>query len=156
MDVKVLLLLLLAAAWRCDARCLHNQTRLKRLAERWQRRFSEPRADGAPTSCPAHLLRSGGGGGIHERSLSPWRYVKKTLKDHLPETYSEAECLCAGCVLFDGETGTINETEQYNSAPVVQARTFLKKVPCRGQSGYRLEPVQVQVQVGCTCVAPLH
>lgn len=80
----------------------------------------------------------------------------KTNKDHFPSTYSEAQCLCSGCILIqdslDEENAMIPAVNyDYNSVPIKQNRVFLKRELCSDGKKYHLKPVTVEVAVGCVC-----
>lgn len=79
------------------------------------------------------------------------------MKDHFPPTFSEAQCLCSGCILVpDGSKNHVvpSENHDYNSVPITQSRVFLKKQRCADGRTYQLKPEVLQVAVGCTCVRP--
>lgn len=73
-----------------------------------------------------------------------------TKEDHFPSSYSEAQCLCSGCVLIQNNKNPV-ESHDYNSHPVTQSRVFLKRELCDDGRRYYLKPVTVKVAVGCTC-----
>ncbi|XP_077452147.1 interleukin-17C isoform X1 [Stigmatopora argus] len=125
----------------------------------------------APYECPLDLY-------LHlwdleDRSLSPWRYVsadewferrphsgrpglkssRKSMKDHYPDTYVEAQCLCSGCIIVKNK-GPPELNNDYNSVTVNQTRVFLKREPCSDKGMYYLKPVSVTVSVACTCATP--
>uniref|UniRef100_A0A3Q2YF27 Interleukin 17c n=1 Tax=Hippocampus comes TaxID=109280 RepID=A0A3Q2YF27_HIPCM len=113
----------------------------------------EPRgavAHDSPFACPLDLYMPWD---LKERSLSPWRYVSKPMKDHYPSTYVEAQCLCSGCIMIKNQ-GTPELSHDYNSVPLTQTRVFLKRERCTDEQKYYLKPVSVVVTVGCTCARP--
>ncbi|XP_054633684.1 interleukin-17C [Dunckerocampus dactyliophorus] len=91
-------------------------------------------------------------GPTNDRSLSPWRYVRKTMENHYPSSYIEAQCLCSGCIII--ENGVHKLSHDYNSVPIPQSRVFLKRELCSEGHGYYLKPVSVEVVIGCTCATP--
>ncbi|KAM7396153.1 hypothetical protein PAMP_019216 [Pampus punctatissimus] len=143
--------------WTCKInRCL-TEDKVESIAERWLKRYNLPPAVGSSAatldstvSCPLALYEHMKPyEALNNRSLSPWRYVRVHKKDHYPETYVEAQCLCSGCIIFENDIPVENDT--YNSVPVIQSKTFLKKKLCPNKKTYSLEPVSVNVAVGCTC-----
>lgn len=90
--------------------------------------------------------------------LTFFHFRLRSMKDHFPSTYSEAECLCSGCILIQNQPGRGRvpvENFSYNSVPIMQSRVFLKRELCSDSSNkYRLTPVSQDVAVGCTCVRP--
>uniref|UniRef100_A0A8C9Z3P8 Interleukin 17C n=2 Tax=Sander lucioperca TaxID=283035 RepID=A0A8C9Z3P8_SANLU len=157
MDMKQILIfgLLLVPVW---TRCYEDDQELQDAAERkLMTSYTQPEepqttaAPDSPASCPVeHFPKQSAD---HARSLSPWRYVLVTKKDHFPSTYAEAQCLCSGCILIQNNSPPM-ESHDYNSVPVKQTRVFLKKEPCDGGKKYHLKPVTVKVAVGCTCLRP--
>ncbi|KAM8891995.1 interleukin-17C isoform 2-T2 [Spinachia spinachia] len=101
-------------------------------------------------TCPVALFPQQPPQHIRDRSLSPWRYVRVTKQDHFPSSYSEAKCLCSGCILIQGNKPPV-ESHDYNSNPVTQSRVFLKRELCDDGRRYYLKPVTEEVAVGCTC-----
>lgn len=80
------------------------------------------------------------------------------MKDHFPSTYSEAECLCSGCILIQDVPGKGRvpvENFSYTSVPIIQSRVFLRRDLCGDGGTYRLTPVSRDVAVGCTCARPM-
>uniref|UniRef100_A0AAQ5X2I6 Interleukin 17c n=2 Tax=Amphiprion ocellaris TaxID=80972 RepID=A0AAQ5X2I6_AMPOC len=158
-DMKQILVLALFLGPVCSckmSRC-YNDTELTRAAEQKLRsHYPQPAehlataARGAKPSCPLELYRQPASRELNVRSVSPWTYVTRTLEDHFPSSYSEAQCLCAGCLLVQRD-GSVLESSDYNSRSVKQSRVFLKREPC-DKGGYSLKPVTVEVSVGCTCV----
>ncbi|CAB1460290.1 unnamed protein product [Pleuronectes platessa] len=161
MDLTQLLLgltLLLSSVWRCStSRCLNDTELVKAAEKRLVTHYSHlldvgPEAAVAadsPASCPVQLYNQRPVE-LSDRSVSPWRYVRKPMTDHFPSMYSEAQCLCSGCILIQGQNPP-KESLDYNSVPVLQSRVFLKRELCSGGGEYRLKPVTVDVAVGCTC-----
>ncbi|AWP09010.1 putative interleukin-17C [Scophthalmus maximus] len=74
----------------------------------------------------------------------------RTNKDHFPSTYAEAQCLCSGCILVQGNNPP-TESHDYVSVPIRQSRVFLRRELCSDGEQYHLKPVTVDVVVGCTC-----
>ncbi|XP_061629230.1 interleukin-17C [Phyllopteryx taeniolatus] len=114
----------------------------------------EPRgvvAHDSPSACPLDLYMHHWN--LEDRSLSPWRYVWRTMKDHYPSTYVEAQCLCSGCIMIKNK-GTPELSHDYNSVPVNQTRVFLKRERCSDGHKYYLKPISAVVMVGCTCARP--
>ncbi|XP_028442182.1 interleukin-17F-like [Perca flavescens] len=147
--------LLLVPVW---TKCYQDDRELQEAAERkLMTRYPQPAeppataAPDSPASCPVEHFPQKSPQHLHDRSLSPWRYVLVTKKDHFPSTYAEAQCLFSGCVLIQNKSLQM-ESHDYNSHPVTQSRVFLKKEPCDGGKKYHLKPVTVKVTVGCTCV----
>ncbi|XP_060932400.1 interleukin-17C [Limanda limanda] len=161
MDLTQMLLgltLLLCSVWRCEMnRCFEDLDQEKEAAEkRLRTHFPHPlevapeaaaAEEDSPVSCPVYGQRPVE---LRDRSLSPWRYVRRAMKDHYPPMYAEAQCLCSGCILIQGKNSP-KETSDYNSVPVLQNRVFLKRELCPDGKRYHLKPVNVQVAVGCTC-----
>lgn len=82
----------------------------------------------------------------------------RSMKDHFPSTYSEAECLCLGCILIQDVSGKGRvpvENFSYTSVPIIQSRVFLRRDLCGDGGKYRLTPVSRDVAVGCTCARPI-
>nr|XP_040019675.1 interleukin-17C-like [Gasterosteus aculeatus aculeatus] len=137
-------------------RC-YNVSELHQAAER-KLRSHYPQPHEFPTaalsnslaSCPVSLFPQQPPQHVRDRSLSPWRYVRVTKEDHFPSSYSEAQCLCSGCVLIQNNKNPV-ESHDYNSHPVTQSRVFLKRELCDDGRRYYLKPVTVKVAVGCTC-----
>lgn len=81
----------------------------------------------------------------------------KTLNGHFPSTYTEAQCLCSGCILIKDpdsdpdKTPLPVESYDYNSVPIKQSKVFLKRELCSDGKKYYLKPVTLDVAVGCTC-----
>lgn len=83
------------------------------------------------------------------------------MENHFPSTYSEAQCLCLGCILIQdspeqGKGRVPVENFSYNSVPIMQSRVFLKRELCSDGKKYHLTPVSREVAVGCTCVRPMN
>ncbi|KAM7413872.1 hypothetical protein PAMA_018934 [Pampus argenteus] len=144
-------------AWTCKInRCL-TEDKVESEAARLLKRYnlqptvtsSVPTPDSA-ASCPLELYQHmKPNEALNNRSLSPWRYVRVNKKDHYPESYVEARCLCTGCIIFQGNK--LVESDNYNSVPVLQSKTFFKKKLCPNKKTYSLKAVSVDVAVGCTC-----
>ncbi|XP_007249276.2 interleukin-17C [Astyanax mexicanus] len=157
----VFLLLFASRAALCEGRlisCLTEDKLVKRverlLAHSGVIATAERIAEGAADerSC-LEFTRRHHSTEIRERSLSPWSVSEKPSGlDMFPETYTEAKCLCTGCII----NGT--QSNDYNSVPVMRSMMFLKKVLCEIQSDskpkYSLQIEYKTVQVGCTCVVP--
>ncbi|KAK2841752.1 hypothetical protein Q5P01_011952 [Channa striata] len=159
MDIKQLLIfgLLLVPVWTCKINQCCDKDKVSKMAKKKLKTHyqhpPEPPATAAPDSpvvCPVELyqqpLKS-----LHDRSLSPWRYVSVTREDHFPSTYAEAQCLCSGCILIRDTNHGAVESHDYNSVPIKQSRVFLKRELCDDGENYYLKPVSVEVAVGCTC-----
>ncbi|XP_070828956.1 interleukin-17C [Chaetodon trifascialis] len=164
MDVKQILIFgLLVHVRTCSGNRCYDDRELSEAANRkLTSRYQQPpdlapaAAPDSPASCPVALYQQQPPQHISGRSLSPWRYVLVTLKDHYPSTYAEAQCLCSGCILIQDNSGPEKtplsvESFDYNSVPIKQSRVFLKREPCRDGKKYRLKPVTLEVAVGCTC-----
>ncbi|XP_038561648.1 interleukin-17C [Micropterus salmoides] len=166
MDINQILIigLFLVPAWTHGMHQCYDEDKLRDAAERkLRRRFQQPvepvttAAPDSPASCPLELYRHKTPKDLHERSLSPWRYVRKTMEDHFPSTYTEAQCLCSGCILIQENRNSVGdkrhpvESHDYNSVPIKQSRVFLKRELCYDKKRYHLKPVTVDVAVGCTC-----
>ncbi|XP_054451921.1 interleukin-17C [Anoplopoma fimbria] len=158
MDMKQILILglCLVPVWTCNMNRCFNESELigavNRTLKRCYPQPEEPQHAGkhdSDPSCPVAFFPQYGG--IHERSLSPWRYVLVTMEDHFPSTYAKAECLCSGCILIQANKSPV-ESHDYNSYAVMQNRVFLKRELCNDKTKYRLTPVTVKVAVGCTCL----
>ncbi|KAM4553413.1 interleukin-17C [Fundulus diaphanus] len=152
----VILALCLLVVRTCTARC-RNSTDLEETMRRiFQRQGSWPpdtqsSADSS-VSCPLDLYQKLPSMADKDRSLSPWKWVTVTRPDYFPHTYTEAKCLCSGCILVL-KNGTVIESPDYNSKPLVHAFLFLKRVRDNCKEGmYRLVREKMEVSVGCTCV----
>ncbi|XP_008301424.1 interleukin-17C-like isoform X1 [Stegastes partitus] len=154
----LVLALFLVPVWSNKMFRCYNETELLGAAERKLRSHypqpAEPSAAaarGAELPCPLQLYQQPASTELSARSVSPWTYVLKTLKDHFPSSYMEASCLCSGCILVQKD-GSAFQSFDYNSLTVKQSRVFLRRQRCSDGSGYYLTPVTVEVAVGCTCV----
>ncbi|XP_044048283.1 LOW QUALITY PROTEIN: interleukin-17C [Siniperca chuatsi] len=169
MDMKQILIfgLFLVPALTCKMNRCYDDHELSEAAERKLRsHYPQPpepsaaAAPDAPVSCPVALYQQQPPQHISDRSLSPWRYVLVTKKDHFPSTYVEVQCLCSGCILIQKSHDYNSfqdmrlpvESHDYNSVPIKQSRVFLKRELCSDGKKYHLKPVTVEVAVGCTCV----
>ncbi|XP_057691904.1 interleukin-17C [Corythoichthys intestinalis] len=157
-QVLVAVALLLGSAWTVNVNRCYEESELSKAADRKLASHypqpKEPRmvvAHDSPYECPLDLYVNHWN--LEDRSLSPWRYVRRTMKDHYPDTYVEAQCLCSGCIMIKNK-GTPELNHDYNSVTVNQTRVFLKREPCIDSGMYYLKPVSVEVSVGCTCAAP--
>ncbi|CAJ1057284.1 interleukin-17C [Xyrichtys novacula] len=159
MDLKQILILGLLLVPVLTNRCRQEHANGKWLKKHLQLRDSSVAAslaDPGP-SCPVELYRKHPPTSMAGRSLSPWRYVNRTLTDHFPSSYIEAECLCQGCIMIQNDTGAgkgLDITDDYVSKPLMQTRMFLKKEPCGDEGGYHFKPVYLKVAVGCVCLRP--
>uniref|UniRef100_A0A8D3DH42 Interleukin 17C n=1 Tax=Scophthalmus maximus TaxID=52904 RepID=A0A8D3DH42_SCOMX len=159
-EVVLILALVLAPAWTCKMHRCFSERELQDAAEKRLRSHypqpAEPSAAAAsasassPASCPVELYRHQPPQQVSDRSASPWRYVLRTNKDHFPSTYAEAQCLCSGCILVQGNNPP-TESHDYVSVPIRQSRVFLRRELCSDGEQYHLKPVTVDVVVGCTC-----
>ncbi|MEQ2184964.1 hypothetical protein GOODEAATRI_013315 [Goodea atripinnis] len=70
--------------------------------------------------------------------------------DYYPSSYTEAKCLCSGCILVH-QNGSVTENFDYNTKPLMHKSVFLKRVKCK-EGKYRLVPERLEVSVGCICV----
>ncbi|XP_042351451.1 interleukin-17C [Plectropomus leopardus] len=104
----------------------------------------------SPVSCPVESFYQKPSEDANERSLSPWRYVRVIQTDRFPSEYSEAQCLCSGCILIQDKKPPM-EIHDYDSKLIKQSRVFLKKELCEDGKKYYLKPVSEEVGVGCTC-----
>ncbi|KAK9517315.1 hypothetical protein VZT92_025198 [Zoarces viviparus] len=159
MDMKQILIfgLCLVPVWTCRMNRCYDDSELSEAAERKLRNhypqsleLPTAAAPDSPAPCPVALFPQQPPQHIRDRSLSPWRYVLVTKKDHFPSTYAEAQCLCSGCVLIQDNKPPV-ESHDYNSYPVMQSRVFLRRELCQDGKKYHLKPVTVKVAVGCTC-----
>ncbi|XP_038126157.1 interleukin-17C [Cyprinodon tularosa] len=154
MEIKQILILLLCAA-AARSRC-HNGTNLEAIAlKRLQRHYPQPltitASEDSSSSCPVELYQKLPSVEVKDRSLSPWKWRTVTRPDYFPHTYTEAVCLCNGCILM--ENGTVQHSYNYNSIPLLHTFMFLKRDRHNCEEGkYRLVEEMVQVSVGCTCV----
>ncbi|XP_022612065.1 interleukin-17F-like [Seriola dumerili] len=160
MDMKqvVTFLLFLVPVWACKMHKCYEDHELSDAANRkLMSHYPQPpeplsaAAADTPSSCPLALYEQQLPQHISDRSVSPWRYVLVTKKDHFPSTYAEAQCLCSGCILIRDKAPP-QMSDNYNSVPIKQSRVFLKKELCCDEDKYYLKPVTVEVTVGCTCV----
>ncbi|KAM3610134.1 uncharacterized protein V6R79_025896 [Siganus canaliculatus] len=162
MDMRQILILtlLVVPVWPSDSmpRCYEDHE-LNKAAERKLRSHYpqpiDPLPADTPDSCPVDLYRHAQPTHVKDRSLSPWRYVVVKKEDHFPSTYTEAKCLCSGCILIQDYSGPV-ESPDFNSVEVKQSRVFLKKELCSDGKKYSLKPVSVEVVVGCTCARPRY
>ncbi|XP_040894565.1 interleukin-17C [Toxotes jaculatrix] len=158
MDMKQVIVFALLLVPVCMNRCFDEEelaaTAHRRLGIQSTSTPLPPSAAAdSPASCPVALYANRALQNISDRALSPWRYVTKTKKDYFPSTYSEAECLCTGCILIQGNN--IPElSHDYNSFLIKQNKFFLKRELCGDKQKYQLKPVYLPVAVGCTCVRP--
>ncbi|NP_001191723.1 interleukin-17C precursor [Oryzias latipes] len=118
----------------------------------WQHSISSPSSDA--TGCPVDLYQNWDSKD-EKRSVSPWKYTEVTREGYFPPSYMEAQCLCKGCILKEGNN--VIESHNFNSKPLVVSRMFLRRVLCEGGNNgtaktYKLERVQLDVAVGCICV----
>ncbi|XP_034389983.1 interleukin-17C [Cyclopterus lumpus] len=158
MDMKQILIvgLCLVPVWACKMnRCYDDSELVEAAQKKLRSHYPQPLELATPqpdseASCPVALFPQQAPEHIRDRSLSPWRYVLVTKKDHFPSSYVEAQCLCSGCILIQGNRPPV-ESHNYNSYPVIQSRVFLKKELCGDKKTYYLKPVAVKVAVGCTC-----
>ncbi|XP_019968484.2 interleukin-17C [Paralichthys olivaceus] len=164
MDLTQLMLmlgltLLLSPVWSCKMnRCFEEQDLDEAAEKKLRTHYPRPldvspaaaAAADSPASCPVELYQQRPVE-LSDRSVSPWRYVTRTMKDHFPVSYSEAQCLCSGCILIQGKNPP-TESHNYNSVAVLQSRVFLRRELCSDGKKYYLRPVTVEVAVGCTCI----
>ncbi|GAA6224614.1 interleukin-17F-like, partial [Lates japonicus] len=165
MDMKQVLIfgLFLVPVWTCNMTRMHrcyDEHELSEAAERKLRtHYPQPpesspaAAEDSPVSCPVAFYGQQKPQALRDRSLSPWRYILRTKPDHFPSTYTEAQCLCAGCILIQDKKPPV-ESHDYNSVPIEQSRVFLKRELCCDGKKYHLKPVTVKVAVGCACAVP--
>ncbi|XP_077424578.1 interleukin-17C [Vanacampus margaritifer] len=160
--VTIVVALVVAPAWTANLNRCYEESELSKVAGRkLASHYPQPpepqvvAPHDSPSACPLDLYSHWDLGLVDpkERSLSPWRYVRKPMKDHYPSTYIEAQCLCSGCIMIKSKR-TPELSHDYNSAPVSQTRVFLKREHCTDSLKYYLKPVSVNVTVGCTCVIP--
>ncbi|KAI3371756.1 hypothetical protein L3Q82_024313 [Scortum barcoo] len=164
--------LFLVPGWTLRVKACYEEHQLHRAASRkLSRHYPQPpeplsEDPDSPARCPVELYQQKPGRDVSRRSVSPWRYVLVQKEDHFPSSYAEAQCLCSGCILIekrhDSDSSKVKsipvESYSYNSRPITQKRVFLKKELCNNEDGkktYRLQPVIVEVAVGCTCVRAL-
>ncbi|XP_039988102.1 LOW QUALITY PROTEIN: interleukin-17C [Xiphias gladius] len=159
MDTKQVIIfgLFLVPIWTSKTNRCYDYDELNEAAERKLRaHYPQPpepsptEAADSPASCPVAFYQQQRPQHISDRSLSPWRYILITKKDHFPPTYAEAQCLCSGCILIQDMNPPV-ESHDYNSVPIKQSRVFLKRELCNDGKKYHLKPVTVKVAVGCTC-----
>uniref|UniRef100_A0A673BTK5 Interleukin 17a/f1 n=1 Tax=Sphaeramia orbicularis TaxID=375764 RepID=A0A673BTK5_9TELE len=91
------------------------------------------------------LSLSEGGGDIHSRSVSPWRWRSSTVKTRIPSTLWEAECSSSFC---SGADTRRTDVLGLNSVPVYQNLLVLT----RQEGGDCFNASYRSVAVGCTCV----
>ncbi|KAM9854732.1 interleukin-17C [Aulostomus maculatus] len=155
MQIFVFSSLLIGAMEACNFNRCYDEQELKEAAERKLRsHYPQPLdppsmlAPDSPASCPLELYQQRLE--LSDRSLSPWRYVRVTKKDHYPSSYVEAQCLCSGCIVIKNKMPP-QLSQDFNSVPITQSRIFLKRELCNDGNKYKLTPVSVDVVVGCTC-----
>ncbi|XP_068170187.1 interleukin-17C [Antennarius striatus] len=165
MDTKQILIfgLLLVPVWTCKMHRCYDEHELSEAADRKLRgHYPQPpdpspaATSDSPASCPVDLYDQPLAQQLSSRSLSPWRYVTRAMKDHFPSSYVEAQCLCSGCILVQDAPGPKGrpltvESYDYNSVPVKQSRVFLRRELCSDGKKYQLKAVTLEVTVGCTC-----
>ncbi|TMS05301.1 interleukin-17C [Larimichthys crocea] len=166
MDLKQILIfgLLTASVWTEKMYRCYDEHELDDAAERKLRTHYPQAADtlpaqasDTPAGCPVALFQQATPNQLSHRSVSPWRYILKTLNGHFPSTYTEAQCLCSGCILIKDpdsdpdKTPLPVESYDYNSVPIKQSKVFLKRELCSDGKKYYLKPVTLDVAVGCTC-----
>ncbi|KAM9815358.1 interleukin-17C [Syngnathus typhle] len=156
-QIMAVVALLVGLAWSSNVNRCYEEGEVRNVALRkLASHYRQPEevegvpAHDSPAECPLELYSHGD---LDKRSLSPWRYVWKPMKDHYPPRYVEAQCLCYGCIVISSN-GSAEMTYDYNSAPVKQTRVFLKRERCDDGKMYYLKPVSVNVTVGCTCARP--
>uniref|UniRef100_A0A3B5M3I7 Uncharacterized protein n=1 Tax=Xiphophorus couchianus TaxID=32473 RepID=A0A3B5M3I7_9TELE len=86
---------------------------------------------------------------LTDSSSSIHRIVSNT--EFYPQTYTQAVCLCKGCIM--SRNGTVIDNQDYNSAQVIGSWVFMKREKCK-KGGYKLKPERRDVTMGCTCVRP--
>ncbi|XP_056907976.1 interleukin-17C [Takifugu flavidus] len=157
--------LLLVSACTGESNRCYDEHELSEAANRKLRSHYPQPAEPSPAAaadssytCPLELyLQKDLPPHLSGRSLSPWRYVTVFLGDCFPSSYTEAQCLCSGCILVPDSPQNqvlLTETHDYNSVPIKQSRVFLRKEVCADGKKHHLKPVTIQVAVGCTCVRP--
>ncbi|XP_049478353.1 LOW QUALITY PROTEIN: interleukin-17C [Panthera uncia] len=114
-------------------------------------------APSAGTQCPVLRPEDMLEAGIHQRSISPWRYRVDTDESRYPQKLAFAQCLCRGCV--SARTG--RETAALNSVPLLQSLLVLRRQPCSREAtglptpgAFSFHAEFIRVPVGCTCVLP--
>ncbi|XP_008286312.1 interleukin 17a/f2 [Stegastes partitus] len=109
------------------------------------RAVASPRCDAMLDLSSNVSSLSGGNGNIHSRSLSPWRWTSTTVKDRIPSTIWEAECISSFC--SSPNPGQTNR-QDLTSVPIHQNILVLNRQDkgCHYTASYR------SVAVGCTCV----
>ncbi|MEQ2220259.1 hypothetical protein ILYODFUR_003553 [Ilyodon furcidens] len=153
MELKQILILALCLG-ACRARC-HNETNLDEEAQKLLlKHYPWPASPTTPpdtsTSCPLSLYQKLPSLAVNDRSVSPWKYVTVSKPDYYPRSYTEAKCLCSGCILVH-QNGSVTENFDYNTKPLMHKSVFLKRVKCK-EGKYRLVPERLEVSVGCICV----
>ncbi|XP_037110278.1 interleukin-17C [Syngnathus acus] len=156
-QIMAVVALLVGLVWSSNPNRCYEEGELSKVALRkLASHYPQPQepevvsAHDSPAECPLDLYSHWD---LEKRSLSPWRYVWRPMKDHYPSIYVEAQCLCSGCIVINSK-GRAELTHDYNSAPVNQTRVFLKRERCVDGKTYYLKPVSVVVTVGCTCARP--
>ncbi|XP_004600868.1 interleukin-17C [Sorex araneus] len=111
----------------------------------------------ASPQCPVLRTEATLEDGVHQRSISPWRYRVDSDESRHPQKLAWAECLCRGCL----STRSGRETPALNSVPLLQTLPVLRRRPCAPHPAAAPLPGAVafhtefiQVPVGCTCVVP--
>ncbi|PWA33088.1 hypothetical protein CCH79_00013078, partial [Gambusia affinis] len=135
-------------------RC-YKEADLEKKALRRLKKFPPPPnttpSPNSPPGCPLELFKRPASGSEEDRSLTPWKYVTINDTEYYPHTYTQAVCLCKGCIM--SKDGKVIDNQDYNSAEVNGSWVFMKREKCK-EGGYKLKPERRDVAVGCTCVRP--
>ncbi|XP_005795944.1 interleukin-17C-like [Xiphophorus maculatus] len=154
MKLAQIFILALCAASVTMHRC-YNEAEVEKAALKKLKKFPRP-PDMTPSpnfspGCPLELFKKPALEHLEDRSLSPWKYKIVRNTEFYPQTYTEAVCLCKGCIM--SRNGTVKDIQDYNSAPVIGSWVFMKREKCK-KGGYKLKPERRDVIMGCTCVRP--
>ncbi|XP_014848720.1 PREDICTED: interleukin-17C-like [Poecilia mexicana] len=155
MELAQIFILALCVVSVTMRRC-YNESELMGKAQKKLKNFSLPPdmtpSPNSSSGCPVESFKSLASGLPKDRSISPWKYETVRDPEYYPQTYTQAVCLCEGCIM-PNDTGTLIEDKSYNSVKVNSSWMFVKREKCQ-KDGYKLKLERREVTVGCTCVKP--
>ena len=94
------------------------------------------------TQCPINRTLST----LEGRSLCPWIYENKIIRDRFPHRRSSVKCTCDSCKKFP--TGYLLD---YSCFAVSQRVPILKKVKCGTKKIFEWKETYDEVNVACIC-----
>ncbi|XP_008410891.1 interleukin-17C [Poecilia reticulata] len=155
MELAQIFILALCVVSVTMRRC-YNKTELEEKALKMLKNFQPPPnvtpSPNSSSGCPVESFKSLASGFQNDRSISPWKYETVEVPEFYPQTYTQAVCLCQGCIMVNS-SGSVIEDYSYNSAKLNISWMFVKREKCQ-KGGYKLNLVRQDVTVGCTCVKP--